>query len=817
MRILRFLLLALIVGVGSASALTNDRNEAGFSSIATIHDGANDAAQLAVMTVEHGTQLAEGTISQKAREGYMYGLVRPKGVIAPASIGEEILGDKVLTVHRSTGILYTDSVTVEKIAEDSVAIRGFIYDEVDLVAYYNASEGKMIIPCQHVTDLDEGPIWLCALDMDNNVYDSSSYLEANVNASGDINITTSFGFFVTEGSYKGSYLTVGKINYADIFLSNATISLDVITYGGDGSFTTDNRTVTTDSTWAYVNQVSDNITRVSHVYTNAGYGDISMKMTSAGAFEIDPQDLVSYSLYGFFKLYKMTETTSSTGTITVSSSVLSPLEGTYSEGTISTGPWMTGSTSYSVVMNMYESMTITTNATLDFPAAATFNLAGEGTEESPYLITSIEDLRNIAACVNEEVATRTASSDGSYYTVYDGKYFSIANDFDASNPDGQVEPIGTNTVRFAGYLDVGGHTISNFSIRDYAYDYCGLFGSIDATGSVKNITFDSPYITSLGYNVGVLAGYIYGPVDSITINSGTVLAEVGYYAGGLAGKTSGVISNCDIDCDITAYGYIGGITGRNYDDITNCHTRGTLQMTKTEVFAGGISGYCSGTSKDDPLKVTGCSYSGLIYASTAQVGIGGITGMLVNSEMSECYATARLVATNSSSVYVGGLSGTVYCSIIKNCFSSGSVEGANTTECGTLVGHSSEYYSSSATEDDIIGTDISNCYSSAMLSTGSTDSQKGLIGTSTYINVTNCYFDKQIACITDNDTQGLTTSALTSADGISGFDSSVWTFTEGIYPSLTRFAGNNTMNVATSVLALFFLDILCHVICYFCF
>lgn len=797
MRSFTTVLLSIVVGTAAMSAQA-DRTALEATSWATADASALSGAKARLPELSPESSYSLGTLSAKAKRGYAYGLESPRRVARALDVSKAE-GSKTLTAHRSTGILYCDTVAIEKFADDSLLIKSFIFDEISIKARYDAATGAVAIPCQHVIDITEGPISLCSVDFDRSVYSMTDDIEGSIDADGNISLVTGFGFFVTEGDYKGASLTVGLMNYADIFIPNATITTKVINYSSS-PFTTDGRSVSTVSDWVYVNQIGDNTVRLSHLITSVGYGDVTLRMTAAKTFEIDPQQVVYLSPYGFFNFYKLTETVAADGSVTVSASLLSPSEASYADGKISIGKWMLASTGGGV-LNLFESSVIAIDKAFSFPAAPAFSMEGEGTEASPYLIKSIEDLRTIAACVNGGVAKRTVhgSGDDAYYTVYDGTYFRLADDIDASAAAGQLEPIGGNTLRFAGVLDGNGKTIAKLAIRDYAYDYCGLFGAIAEGGAVSNLTFDTPRITTLGYNAGVVCGYNYGTIEGVSVVSGTVQAAAGYNAGGIAAKSDGTISNCSASCNVTALGYIGGIAGRNGGDIIGCSASGTMQMTGKEVFGGGIVGYSSGINKAANAKVQGCYFSGLVYAANNEVAVGGIAGSIANTDMTECFATARVVGVSSNAVYVGGLTGTVYKSTVANCYAAGFVEGAATTNCGGLTGKSSEYYSSGDAE--IVGTTFTDCYSAAMLSTKSDDEMRGLVGNPQYITMTNCYYDAQIAGVA-NATYGLDTEAMTAAAGLPGFSAAAWTAAEATYPNLKRFADNPVAAVATAAVKL---------------
>ena len=192
---------------------------------------------------------------------------------------------------------------------------------------------------------------------------------------------------------------------------------------------------------------------------------------------------------------------------------------------------------------------------------------GDGTSNTPYLIATPEDLKNLA------IYTNTGQLDT------EGKYFNLVQDIDCTGLTG-FEPIGTSARPFKGYMEgfIGNvrHTISNltYTTSNTSADV-GLFGVIDkdnfgvAHVDMQNCSFSG------GARVGAEAGYLKSgiiwncSIINSTISSGDASAS---HAGGLAGESSGWIANC----------YVGSST------ITATVSKGTA------VNAGGLVGYMSG-------------------------------------------------------------------------------------------------------------------------------------------------------------------------------------------------------------------------------
>jgi len=138
------------------------------------------------------------------------------------------------------------------------------------------------------------------------------------------------------------------------------------------------------------------------------------------------------------------------------------------------------------------------------PAMA-FSGSGSGTEEDPYVITTVEQLQ-------EMKDNLTA-------------YYELGNDIDASatsgwNDGAGFEPIGTENAPFTGSLDGQGYKIENLFINR-ATNYIGLFGYVGSGGVVKNVGLENVNVTG-SVVVGGLVGHNWGGTVSNCYSTGFV-------------------------------------------------------------------------------------------------------------------------------------------------------------------------------------------------------------------------------------------------------------------------------------------------------
>lgn len=331
---------------------------------------------------------------------------------------------------------------------------------------------------------------------------------------------------------------------------------------------------------------------------------------------------------------------------------------------------------------------------------------GDGTELSPWELTSQEDLVELAAFVKQGY-----SFSGAYFLMtqdisLDDTWVSIGTG-DSSKGDGWSP--------FSGTLDGGGHTLSYAEGTDQP-----LFGYV-REASVKNLAIYAPYMKNYGlvsnyavdygddglYGVGVGGSYAAGCPDTIditnvTIKSGSVIEQSGFIGGfasggntvnilnctvednvkigwnltencsaenhnigSFGGLFNGTISNCVSYADVYGSNFVGGIAGdkgqsMGYFEIDNCAFLGTVNASGNCV--GGIagSGYNAGSAPNTPgSTIRNCYVSGDITGGNY---VGGILGMEFQIQawntsyiQNNCfYGTVRATEENGT---VGGIIG----------------------------------------------------------------------------------------------------------------------------------------------------------------
>ncbi|MCL2112651.1 MAG: hypothetical protein FWH31_01730 [Streptococcaceae bacterium] len=278
------------------------------------------------------------------------------------------------------------------------------------------------------------------------------------------------------------------------------------------------------------------------------------------------------------------------------------------------------------------------------PVADTSFTGGNGSETTPYLISTQEDLELMR--------------DSNYLTK--GFYFKLVNNLTLT---GAWSPIGNLENSFVGHFDGGGYTISGLSVHLPDTLRVGLFGSI-INSTIKNINLESVNVTGYRF-VGGLAGRI----ESSTISKSSVSGNIqgifsgdGTYVGGLVGSNSlSTIQTSHSSALATGFSYVGGLVGTSYGTVLFSYSTGAVNGQRV---LGGLIGY------SDYGEVFSNHSTGTV--SGVSDSVGGLIGHLQGGNVSKNIATGNLTITSPNwessyqsygaivGYWVGGTMGTNY-------------------------------------------------------------------------------------------------------------------------------------------------------------
>ena len=263
----------------------------------------------------------------------------------------------------------------------------------------------------------------------------------------------------------------------------------------------------------------------------------------------------------------------------------------------------------------------------------------DGTEEKPYLIYNVGQLKDFAKVVNSRNTDIHAKLMNDI-TINDNVLGDDGNLIgDGSNFE-QWTPIGNDANPYTGTFDGDGHTISGLYV-DSNDQEVGLFGCVGKKGKIQN--------------VGVVDSYISATGDKVCV-------------GGVCGyNVDGTIQNCYNTGTITAtalatriYSSVGGVCGFSFWNIFNCYNTGKVSVTGDRAWVGGVSGF---NGKD----IKNCYNTGEVSVAVDGGSVGGVCGENgdYGSTITNCYNTGKVKGSGASAV--GDVCG-MNADTIKNCY-----------------------------------------------------------------------------------------------------------------------------------------------------
>ncbi|MBQ3806223.1 MAG: hypothetical protein II844_10545 [Prevotella sp.] len=202
--------------------------------------------------------------------------------------------------------------------------------------------------------------------------------------------------------------------------------------------------------------------------------------------------------------------------------------------------------------------------THDFTLVAQ-SFEGSGTQESPYMIATIDQLAQVAQYVNDGTL-----GSGSYT-----KHYKLTADLDYTGKT--YTQIGTDANRFNGVFDGQGHTIKGITVEAAQP---GLFGYIE-NATVKNLWLDNSSFTMTGddYAGGFVCRSYKSTIENCHVSSQVTISKNKYWActGGIVGLARlGTIRGCTSavhmdDSDSKYVNKCGGILGYESDNSSVDH------------------------------------------------------------------------------------------------------------------------------------------------------------------------------------------------------------------------------------------------------
>ncbi|MBR7028345.1 MAG: hypothetical protein IKI05_02920 [Bacteroidaceae bacterium] len=267
---------------------------------------------------------------------------------------------------------------------------------------------------------------------------------------------------------------------------------------------------------------------------------------------------------------------------------------------------------------------------------------GEGTQASPFLIKSTDDMERLATIVRSG-------------EKYEGVYFRQAADLDftgkAYTPVGYFDQSKNEAYYFSGNYDGGYYTITGINVSGVYW--AGVFGATLAPATISNITLEGNCFFNSTNSSGGIVGYNNGEISGCRIVSSNVVVKGEMFVGSIAGQSSGSVNYCEsmatVELTESAYAspVLGGLVGAAYKAVTGDFS-GTVKGRGT---IGGLVGHAVSYEAE----ISGRNF-GEITTTNSSSTVGGIVGNADdNSMVASCTNTCLM--RNVSGTNVGAIIG----------------------------------------------------------------------------------------------------------------------------------------------------------------
>lgn len=670
-------------------------------------------------------------------------------------------------------------------------------------AYVDTKAGTISIPSQVMyTDASvNSTISLCVCTTAGKP-DRTAKIQGVIDAEGNISLTSWWGFFVDEGDkYKDLFICA----YQGSTFRKANGNIRYHLPNDEGLYGYDVR----------ITQKLDNVVTVEN-FANYGLSiDLTLNADRTGSV---PNAVVANVVYNsaLQQAYPISNLVlNDKGNLTNATWGINFTAPEGNNKQLSWGPWSFMVPSVVWFGERTDGTLNFTDGEFSFPKDVEANFEGQGTEASPYLIKTLDDLNALAKTVNTNTDYNYKNIAGSAYArVYLGKHFRLENDIDMSTT--RFTPIGTGkwSQRFAGSFDGNGHKLIGMNVDiSGQYGMGGLFGIVDTLTVIKNLTMVNPVIKSTNFTGGIV-GWCMGSIQNCKVINPTI-TNTGIATGGIVGGASGkYINNCSVEGgEITGLGgFIGGVAGEvaasseggktTPGSISNCHATDIVVNgwnSSSQSPLGGVVGNVHTANIDH------CYFSGVVNGAYSYAGTypymcaGGVAGVLYCGKMSNCFAVGDFLVYGNSSdgAFVGGVVGKLR-GDMENSYATGRVYGYSTRNSGGLAGYAQPYIPLGGTE--MVKVTATNCYAATqtfaetylinnskehreLIGQYGANNTADTTGLDNYAVITNCYYNDQLTDF-GGKRFSATTAQLTSANGPEGFSSANWVFEQGAYPRL---------------------------------
>jgi len=281
-------------------------------------------------------------------------------------------------------------------------------------------------------------------------------------------------------------------------------------------------------------------------------------------------------------------------------------------------------------------------------------MSGNGTEESPFLITTEEELLLV--------------------TDFPDCHFKLANDIVMSEAIKTPICYESENGTFLGVFDGNGHTISNVG---FGYDISKISLFNKNQGVIKNLNVEGLRLSMNGLTVSGIVDENLGNIINCTVKDVSGIES----AYGIARLNSGTISECTVSGIIWGQGDNAGISYENSGIIEKCTVTAAVVAEW-----GSITGICY----QNKSKIENCCFLGdLSNVNAADDHVNTVAGVSVynggwngvDGNIKNCLVVATF--NNATNIYPIACNYSNSNSTMENCYYDKTVSGLSTTTYGT--------------------------------------------------------------------------------------------------------------------------------------
>lgn len=318
---------------------------------------------------------------------------------------------------------------------------------------------------------------------------------------------------------------------------------------------------------------------------------------------------------------------------------------------------------------------------------------GNGTKESPYKISTVQQFLSIGGKVNN-----TASADKHFVLTTDIDLSGVSGGDFAKNGGSLVgidKTLASTSENVFFVLDGNGHSLKGLNVEITSGDEASIFGVINEKSSVKNLKIEKPVVKSSSAemsDIALVATVNKGVISSVTVSYPVLSADKAQNAAFIAAENYGTISDVTVrgahtnisassaeNHTITVTGNVGAVAGLNHGIITNASAINIgmfVPEADTAVVYGGIAGANSGS-------VLNSVSTGNVVGGKAADSVGGVAGKAVKglsgSEPTSTLTNNYTLVTFTGSAAAAGVIGSEgTADMVKDCYWSSDVSGKDT-------------------------------------------------------------------------------------------------------------------------------------------